>query len=498
MRENPDFQKNYGKVKSDAAKPQSIVELRWSTATMGRLMFFHPMRFLLPAALLLSACTTPWLTAPAGPPLKSVRAVRADGTLSAPLKDQDLSPFQRYLRGHLSPPPAGFLAVEADVPDGDGAAGFYLALLRTGGAVELRYVEQSDHLPRTDRYFHRQLTAEEASAVDSFMQEHPLSQLQVISPLPAPAPATQPAVSATAPAAATATEPATGAETMPAATESADIGRDADDLPESGQRVTYRFTESRAGGGGIADARMVEVQSPARDAHPVTDMLRLLLKLRTTGAFECTWLRAIPLTARVLYADPSRQVLAVWTGEADGKVRIAVSGAGGADDVTWMVREAEAWNECPAPGTATQPASQPATEPATQPETAPATQVATPPATGPATTRMSMSQQVEEAVRLAQKTPATLPSAEQIVREWRLSQSRLVPEAETWWTTSDAHATTVYHYVPESPTHGVTHGFVVPAFVFDDAHFAVDAGGAVLYLIYDGQLFSLPIPEGAR
>jgi hypothetical protein len=43
----------------------------------------------------------------------------------------------------------------------------------------------------------------------------------------------------------------------------------------------------------------------------------------------------------------------------------------------------------------------------------------------------------------------------------------------------------------------VTLGFVVPAFEFDDDHCAVDAARGILYLIYDGQLFSLPIPAAA-
>jgi len=73
----------------------------------------------------------------------------------------------------------------------------------------------------------------------------------------------------------------------------------------------------------------------------------------------------------------------------------------------------------------------------------------------------------------------------------------MLPKMESWWTEAGPNYTTVWHYVPLSPSNGVRLGFVVPSFIFDDDHMAIDAGRQTLYLIHEGQLFALPIPSRA-
>jgi hypothetical protein len=95
--------------------------------------------------------------------------------------------------------------------------------------------------------------------------------------------------------------------------------------------------------------------------------------------------------------------------------------------------------------------------------------------------------------------PTTWPSAERLVAQAReaLGVPGIFLEQETWWTVPERNATLVYHYVPLNEKAGLKFGFVVPAFEFSDGQFTVDGEKGVMYLIHDGQLFSLPVPESA-
>jgi len=191
-----------------------------------------------------------------------------------------------------------------------------------------------------------------------------------------------------------------------------------------------------------------------------------------------------------MFADPFRKV--IWVSCIEGDLRIAVAAAQQAEtpeaDLRWLAYQRGKWVDSYRPGVEpqTQPASAPATEPATadtQGDTEPATEPAVTATTAPAT----------------EPAPATQPAAASTQPAGVLPiDPRLLPIGESWWTRPSTHATVVYHYVPLGPTYGVTHGFVVPGFEFDDDHSAVDNKKGELYLIHDGVLFSLAIPENAR
>ena len=421
---------------------------------------------LLPLAL--AACAGVDLSAPQL--LRKVRTVNPDGTLSAPLAEKDLSQFQQLLRDRIPAPlaqSAEVFALEVDVPEGQGNEGDYLAIVRTGAAAELLYYEQSDHRPRFDRYYHRPLTAEETADFAAFLKAHPLAQLRRMNPV-----AVMPAGSSDA-ATAPATAPGAPADEGTPATQPPEPDAASDDAP-----IFFRFTDARP-----QEAQTIVVQSPRKNDHPVVDLLRLLARFRDASSFASTYVQQIPPTAQSMYADPYRQVLYVWHGEEDD-LRIAVTSPRHpldpppeGPDENWLAYREGSWQPSPPPpgfGPDTEAATEPATEPAVESDTAPATEPATEPATQAA-------------------APQTQPETEPAI----VANPAMLPPTEMWWTEPNRNSTMVRHYIPLTPTSGVTLGFVVPAFEFDDDHCAVDAARGILYLIYDGQLFSLPIPPAS-
>jgi hypothetical protein len=148
-------------------------------------------------------------------------------------------------------------------------------------------------------------------------------------------------------------------------------------------------------------------------------------------------------------------------------------------DEHWLAYKDGTWQpSSPPPGSG--PDTEAATEPAIEPATEPATEPAAQPATEPAT---------QAAAPETQPEPATEPVV--------VANPNMLPPTEKWWTEPNRNSTMVRHYIPLTPTSGITLGFVVPAFEFDDDHCAVDPARGMLYLIHDGQLFSLPIPEAS-
>jgi hypothetical protein len=235
--------------------------------------------------------------------------------------------------------------------------------------------------------------------------------------------------------------------------------------------MRLRLTDARG-----KEAQVLVLQAPGRDDHPAIDLVRMVAKFRAAAPLACTYLRQIPLTAKSMYADPYRRVLWVWNKGDD--LRIAVADAAGpADeppaegDEHWLAYREGQWEASGAPGGAGEAGTEP--EAATQGAAAVATATAT---------------QTEAATQVG-VTPGK-PGA-------RYDYPGLIPQEEAWWTQPNVNATTVYHYVPLSANNGITRGFVVPSFIFDDDHFAVDLGHGILYLIHDGQLFSLVIPPAA-
>jgi hypothetical protein len=421
-------------------------------------MFLRRVLFLLP--VILAGCAADSTS----PLLQRVRAINADGSLTKPLADQDLSPFQQLLRERLPPEPpqpTSIFALEADVPDGDGTEGGYLAIVRTDSSLVLRYYEQEEHLPRADRFYYRQLSPAETAEFEVFFKAHPLADLQRAHPA-ASAPesaASQPADGASAAAPPVAT-PATApdqaiAQTQPDAT--------ADELP-----IVFRFTDARPD-----RTETLVVRSPGKDDHPVIDLLHMLARFRDAAPFAGRYFQPIPLTARALYADPHRRVLYVWHEGDDLRIVVTPSPTEGAlpeeAGESWLAFKDGQWQpSTPPPAFTPEAATKPVSEPA--PAVAPATEPDVAPATDPFSN--------------LDLTPYLFPD-------------RSLPQVERWWTEPNRKSTTVYHYVPISKEAGTTVGFVVPAFEFDDQHFAVDAARGTLYVIHDGQLFSLPIPPAA-
>jgi hypothetical protein len=428
-------------------------------------MFLRRVLFLLP--LILAGCAADSTS----PLLQRVRVIQADGSLTKPLTDKDLSPFQQLLRDRLPPEPpqpTSIFALEADVPDGDGTEGGYLAIVRSDSSIVLRYYEQEDHLPRADRFYYRPLSPPEATEFEVFVKAHPLADLRRVHPAAA-APesvASQPSdgASAAAPPVATpapAPDPAT-TQTQPDAT--------AGEPP-----IMFRLTDARPD-----RTETLVVRSPGKDDHPVIDLLHMLARFRDAAPFAGRYFQPIPLTARALYADPHRRVLYVWH-EGDD-LRIAVSVPPPPEQAVpeesqerWLAFKDGQWQPSSPPSeTASEAATGPAAELA--PAMASAAQSATAPATEP--------EVALDPFAHLDLTPYLFPD-------------RSLPQVERWWTEPNRKSTTVYHYVPISKEAGATLGFVVPAFEFDDEHFAVDAARGMLYVIHDGQLFSLPIPPAA-
>jgi hypothetical protein len=285
-----------------------------------------------------------------------------------------------------------------------------------------------------------------------------------------------------------------------------------DEALVEGVRVVFRFTLARG-----EEAQTVAVESPKKGDHPVVDLLGMLKRFRDEGGMAARYFQTMPVTAKSMYADPYRKVLAVW--ENGGDLRILVSAperpmegatAGAVED--WLAYKEGKWvaSDPPPPlpeaAAATQATTKAATAPATQP--AVATGAVVPMDVAAAATRAGeeppkggtpndpLAGIAWEAMR--RPNPTTWPSATSLVegaREALAARGRFL-EKETWWTEPERKGTMVYHYVPLGPKAGMRFGFVVPAFEFGDGEFVVDGEKGVMYLIHDGELFSLPVPEG--
>jgi hypothetical protein len=400
---------------------------------------------------LLAACA--WPVSKSAPPafLKSVRQVNPDGTLAA-VEEKNLSPFQQFIRTEVATSKdqiAGALLLEIDTPNGIGNEGEYIAVMRlAGGAEELRYFQQNDHLPRIDRYFHRDLTPEEVTRLDAVLKEHPIAKLGVFTTqaiTPASQPATAPALEA----------------------------MDQEESYNSFSNAILRLTDAQG-----KEAITTLLDSPSDDA-PAAELALLLQEYRQRGALACVFRQAMPKDVKVLFTDPYKKVLTVWVKDQEIKAQIAAPVNGAVQDA-WFGLENGQWSESQAPPEY-QDAPLPAPVPTTEAELP--VEVTTQPLAG------------LKPWPPAAAVVATLPTAREIVKEFRINQDKQ-PWEERWWTESGANFTTVWHFVPAAARAGVTTGFVVPGFVFDVEHMAVS--GETLYLIHDGQLFSLPIPKAAQ
>jgi hypothetical protein len=364
--------------------------------------------------------------------LERVRVIGADGSLGEPLADKDLTPFQRLLRDRL---PA-----EATPPD----AIFALEVdMPEGDGTEGEYLA----LVRTGSNLvlrcHEQVNHRPRMDRDFHRRLTPSEAAEFNAFLKAHPLADLPRVHV-------------GGASEPSASQPGATG---DDPP-----IVFRFTDARQG-----DTQSVVIRSPGPKDRPVIDLLHMLARFRDAAPFAGRYRQSLPLTARSLYADPRRQVVFVWH-EGD-ELRIVVTPSRqngdqgpGEPAERWLAYKDGQWQSSTPPA---EFAPAPATEPATA--AAPATQPDPP-------------------------VPATFPDiTPEVVR--RLMPPEQLPQVEAWWTQPNHNATTVLHYVPLPPGAGVTLGFVVPVFEFDDDHFAVDAARGTLYLIHEGQLFALPIPQ---
>jgi hypothetical protein len=479
---------------------------------------------------LLSACASDT----SSPLFRKVRAVDADGKLSEPLPEMALTPFQQLLRSRLPgqpPQPGEIFALEVDVPEGEGTEGNYLALVRTagaegtaGGGWELQYFEQNEHRPRADRAFHRMLTAQEAGEFEAFLKAHPLTQIRVgrvksngVASGDAVVAATQAGTQGddNPPKGGTPnSEPPKGGTTN-------DGGTTSEEALVEGVRVLFRLTDAR-----VDEAETVLVDSPRKGDHPVVDLLAMLKRFRDEGTLAASYYQTMPTTAKSMYADPYRRVLAVW--ERGGDLRIAVSEAvrpmEGAEEgagETWLAYKDGRWVASEVPPAGAEVTTQPTTRKENEPPKGgtpnggigavvpvDVTVVAVEPVVrggedpskgGTPSTKTGDPLSGIAWEQMRRPDPTTWPSAERLVAQAReaLGVPGIFLEQETWWTVPERNATLVYHYVPLNEKAGLKFGFVVPAFEFSDGQFTVDGEKGVMYLIHDGQLFSLPVPESA-
>jgi hypothetical protein len=66
-----------------------------------------------------------------------------------------------------------------------------------------------------------------------------------------------------------------------------------------------------------------------------------------------------------------------------------------------------------------------------------------------------------------------------------------------WAAQPGLHSTNLWHYLPIDAFHGQWLGFAIPNLTFSDEQFVMDPSGTLVYLIFDGQLLSLPVPRSA-
>lgn len=418
-------------------------------------------------SLLLAGCAMPSASAPL---FQKVLRIEADGTAMA-VTDHELSPFQKLLRSHLpKPSPQSILAIEIDQPDGDGSTGTYLAVLRGSPSAELRYYEQSEHAPRLDRYYYRPMSAEEVRQLEAFLKTHPVAQMG----------------DGTVPPKDTATQATTAPGTMPS-----DAGATVE--PGAPARI-IRVTDAQP-----KVTRITVVDSPAKNSPP-DQLATLLNRFRQSGIMTCSYFQPYPPAARMLFGDPHREVLQVWAKGDDVRAVITAAPAVSPEferpaEAQWLAFRDNHWTPSEAP-----PEPEPVAETATTHPSGGTTtgDAAVAPAVAPAVANGAVVPQDvgpggASPTTGAVAAPATLPAPPPAPSPF--SQADLLPTAECWWTQAGPNFTTVWHYLPLSRDAGLTLGFVVPTFLFDADHMAVDAKQGMLYMIHEGQLFSLPIPK---
>ncbi len=352
--------------------------------------------------------------------------------------------------------------LEADVPGGTGSEGAYLVVALFSQGAELEYFEQADHLPRTDRYFHRRLTPAELATFLDFVQSHPIETLHTPS-APTLPPTSAPATS-------------TAADTNPADTEPAS------------DALNFRFTHAQ-----FKLARSTEISSPTADDHPAIDLVRQFSTLRDASdapPLVCSYILQVPTNAEILFADPLRRVVEVWFGDlppdasqaadinapARQELRALIypplnfsfadfTDVSKVPQPKWYAYQNGTWIPSPPPPPKNTPATAPASRPQTQPDTQP----------------------------LYPRLPTfTIPDNLDLTL-----RSPPLPTDETWHCQPGGDHTEVWHYIPIDEHHGQWLGFVVPVFVFDDDTTEFDNSNRRMYFIHDGQLISLPIPNAA-
>ena len=251
-------------------------------------------------------------------------------------------------------------------------------------------------------------------------------------------------------------------------------------------------------------------------------MIGFLEQLCGQGEMVCTYTQPIPANARVLFAEPHRQVVGIWTrGE---ELRVIVTGEEEKTEPAWLEYKAGKWEASDVP--ATEPAvaaSAPAASTQISAASAPAATVAAAtrpirimtPATGalvPESVHAGAKGAVPAAVgpAVAASAPQTSPGAATGpaaglttepaaagTQASPFSNPGMLPEEEAWWSEPGENFTTVWHYLPLSERNSQRLGFVVPTFVFDDEHAALNLTQRVLYILHDGHLIALPIPAAA-
>ncbi|HVT82616.1 MAG TPA: hypothetical protein VHM90_18390, partial [Phycisphaerae bacterium] len=207
----------------------------------------------------------------------------------------------------------------------------------------------------------------------------------------------------------------------------------------------------------------------------------------------------------VLFAEPHRQAVAIWTRGNDLRARIA--GEKMDEEPAWMAFAEGKWEPSDAPelSAATMPEVPPATTvTASQPEAAaPPVQVGVEPRATAALVPQNLHAAGNESPipaavspALSASQPATQPEVT-ATQPAPFSNPGMLPLEESWWTEPGENFTTVWHYLPLTQTNSQRLGFVVPALVFDDAHAAINLQQKKLYILHDGHLIALPIPAAA-
>lgn len=227
----------------------------------------------------------------------------------APVPERQVSSFVRMMRARLArtkPAPAVWIAFEADVPEGaggEGAEGAYLAILRTSIGAELRYIEQVNHQPRGDRYFHRPLTAGEFEEWQAKMGELSLGEVRLVR---------------------------------------GDTDAVANAAEEAGAGAAFRslihFRLTRVDGN---SATMAVIDTPGPEDHPAIDLVDLMGRLRDGGKLTCVYVQPLSPTVTLLYADVFKRVVRVWAKGDDLRVAVVRSAARAAEND--RAEEGEEW-----------------------------------------------------------------------------------------------------------------------------------------------------------